>query len=174
MLRTVGLRLLDAIPTLLLVLTLVFIAMRLLPGDPAIAVLGEHATAQELELFREKIGLNLPLWQQYLNFLRDALTFNFGNSFTNNFSVAQLIELNLPYTIELTIAATIIGTAIAIPVGVVASTEGGVVRVATFAALSRLEFVRVVDYGLEGLLPEDQIPPARVKSARPHTPKAGR
>lgn len=62
-----------------------------------------------------------------------------------------------------------------IPVGVVASTEGGVVRVATFAALSRLEFVRVVDYGLEGLLPEDQIPPARtVKGARPHTPKAGR
>jgi peptide/nickel transport system permease protein len=125
MLRTIGGRIIDAIPTLFLVLTLVFIAMRLLPGDPAIAVLGEHATNEELQLFREKIGLNLPLWLQYIYFLRDAVTFHFGNSFTNNFSVAQLIELNLPYTIELTIAATIIGTTIAIPVGVVAAVRHG-------------------------------------------------
>jgi peptide/nickel transport system permease protein len=125
MIRAILIRILDAIPTLFLVLTLVFVTMRMLPGDPALAVLGEQATAQQLELFREKMGLNLPLWQQYIHFLVDAVTFNAGYSFVNNFSVAQLVALNLPYTIELTIAATIIGTAISIPVGVVAAVRRG-------------------------------------------------
>jgi|SRR6185437_9066296 len=125
MLRTIAARILDAIPTLFLVLTLVFVTMRLLPGDPAIAVLGENATFQELQLFRHKVGLDLPIWLQYLDFLRDSLTFSFGNSFTSNFPVSQLIALNLPYTIELTVAATIIGTALAIPVGVLAAVRHG-------------------------------------------------
>ncbi len=123
--HTIARRLLDAIPTLLLVLTLVFVAMRVLPGDPALAVLGEHATAQQLAEFRRKIGLDLPLWQQYINFIIGAATFSFGNSFANNFSVSQLVRLNLPYTVELTIAATIIGTIIAIPVGVASAVNRG-------------------------------------------------
>lgn len=123
--RAIALRIVDAIPTLFLVLTLVFVAMRILPGDPALAVLGEHATPEQLAEFRRKIGLDLPIWQQYLNFLVNSATFSFGNSFTNNFSVAQLVRLNLPYTIELTIAATIIGTALAIPMGVAAAVNRG-------------------------------------------------
>ena len=63
--RYLLLRLVDAIPTVLLVLTLVFIAMRILPGDPAIAALGEMAQPEQLEVFREKMGLDVPLWQQY-------------------------------------------------------------------------------------------------------------
>jgi ABC-type dipeptide/oligopeptide/nickel transport system permease component len=123
--RTVGLRVLDAVPTMWLVLTLVFITMRMLPGDPAIAVLGEKATLEQLNQFRERIGLNLPLWLQYLHFLRDAVTLNFGTSFVANFTVAQLVALNLPYTIELTIAATIIGTVISVPIGVAAAVGRG-------------------------------------------------
>lgn len=123
--RTVGLRLLDAIPTLFLVLTLVFVTMRMLPGDPAIAVLGEKATMEQLEAFRARMGLNLPLWQQYLHFLRDAVTLNFGNSFVSNFSVAELVRLNLPFTIELTIASTVIGALIAIPIGVASAVRRG-------------------------------------------------
>jgi ABC-type dipeptide/oligopeptide/nickel transport system permease component len=122
---TVVRRLIDAVPTLLLVLTLVFIAMRILPGDPALAVLGEHATQEQLAEFRRKIGLDQPVWRQYIAFLVNSATFNFGNSFANNFSVAQLVRLNLPYTVELTIAATIIGTVIAIPVGVAAAVNRG-------------------------------------------------
>src|SRR4029453_5992801 len=99
--RAIGLRIVDAIPTLFLVLTLVFVAMRILPGDPALAVLGEHATADQLAEFRRRIGLDLPLWQQYLNFLFSASTFSFGNSFTNNFSVSPLVRLNLPFTVDL-------------------------------------------------------------------------
>ncbi|WP_293858191.1 ABC transporter permease [uncultured Alsobacter sp.] len=122
---TIARRLIDAVPTLLLVLTLVFIAMRILPGDPALAVLGEHATQEQLAEFRRKIGLDLPIWQQYVSFLINSATFNFGNSFANNFSVAQLVKLNLPYTVELTIAATMIGTVIAIPVGVASAVNRG-------------------------------------------------
>lgn len=123
--RPIAVRIVDSIPTLFLVLTLVFVAMRVLPGDPAIAVLGENATAEQLEQFRRKIGLDMPIWQQYLNFIVQSLTFSFGNSFANNFSVAQLVWLNLPYTIELTIAATIIGTLLAIPLGVAAAVHRG-------------------------------------------------
>ena len=82
--RAIALRIVDAIPTVFLVLTLVFVAMRILPGDPALAVLGEHATAEQLAEFRRKIGLDLPLWQQYLSFLVNAATLDFGNSFANN------------------------------------------------------------------------------------------
>ena len=57
MLRVVGARLLDAVPTVLLVLTLVFIALRLLPGDPALVALGDYATPEQLALFRRQMGL---------------------------------------------------------------------------------------------------------------------
>src|SRR5437588_397862 len=125
MIRPILIRVLDAVPTLFLVLTLVFVAMRILPGDPALAVLGEHATAAQLAEFRRKVGLDLPVWQQYLSFLANSVTFSFGSSFANNFSVAQLVRLNVPYTVELTVWATIIGTVLAIPVGVAAAVNRG-------------------------------------------------
>ncbi len=119
--RTIAARILDAIPTLWLVLTLVFVAMRMLPGDPAIAILGEKASLEQLNAFRERMGLNLPLWLQYLHFLRDAVTLNFGKSFQSSFTVSELVRLNLPYTIQLTLASTVIGTVISIPLGVMAA-----------------------------------------------------
>lgn len=111
-------RLLDAIPTVLLVLTLVFVALRLLPGDPALVALGDQATAQQLELFREQTGLNAPLWQQYFTFLWDTVTLNFGTSLISGAKVVDTIARNLPYTIELTIVATGIGALLGIPFGV--------------------------------------------------------
>ena len=111
-------RLLDAIPTVLLVLTLVFIALRLLPGDPALVALGDQATAEQLELFREQTGLNVPIWQQYGSFLWDTATLNFGTSLISGTKVLDTIARNLPYTIELTIVATGLGALIGIPFGV--------------------------------------------------------
>ncbi|MFQ5886873.1 MAG: ABC transporter permease, partial [Anaerolineae bacterium] len=58
-------RILSAIPTILVVITLVFFAVRGLGGDPAIAILGDRATPQALEAIRERLGLNRPLWEQY-------------------------------------------------------------------------------------------------------------
>ncbi len=71
-------RLVDAIPTVFFVLTLVFVAMRILPGDPALAALGDNALPDQLAAFREKMGLNVPLWQQYLNFLKGVVTLDLG------------------------------------------------------------------------------------------------
>ena len=116
-------RLLDAVPTVFLVLTLVFIAMRILPGDPALAALGDNALPEQLAEFREAMGLNLPLWQQYLNFLWSVVTVDFGRSLIQNRPVLDLIAYNLPFTIELTIVATLIGVTTGVPLGVLAATN---------------------------------------------------
>jgi peptide/nickel transport system permease protein len=121
LLRTVGVRLLDAVPTVLLVLTLVFVALRLLPGDPALVALGEYATPEQLQLFREQTGLDAPLWQQYLAFLRDMLTLEFGHSLISRTPVRQFLATNLPYTIELTLVATATGVLLGLPLGVLAA-----------------------------------------------------
>jgi ABC-type dipeptide/oligopeptide/nickel transport system permease component len=111
-------RLLDAIPTIFLVLTLVFIALRLLPGDPALVALGDQATPEQLDLFRERAGLNLPVWQQYFVFLWDMVTLNLGKSLMSGANVIDTIGRNLPYTVELTIVATGLGALLGIPFGV--------------------------------------------------------
>ena len=125
MLRTVGARLLDVVPTVLLVLTLVFIALRLLPGDPAAVALGDYATPEQLKLFREQMGLNLPLWHQYVDFLWNMLTLDFGQSLVDRTSVLHVIAVNLPYTIELTLVATAMGLLFGIPLGVLAAVHRG-------------------------------------------------
>ncbi|MBN9332938.1 ABC transporter permease [Devosia sp.] len=117
------LRLADAIPTVFLVLVLVFIAMRILPGDPAVAALGDMATPEQLALFRERMGLNDPLWMQFFNFVKGVLTLDLGNSMMSNQNVVGLILYNLPYTIELTVVAMLLGLIMGVPLGVLAATN---------------------------------------------------
>lgn len=145
------LRLLDAIPTVFLVLLLVFIAMRILPGDPAIAALGDMATTEQLNMFRERMGLNDPLWWQFITFVKGALTFDFGTSMMNNKSVAALIAYNLPYTIELTLAAMLMGTAAGLPLGVWAATHRNKWPDATVRGLSLFGYA-IPDFYLGALL----------------------
>jgi peptide/nickel transport system permease protein len=123
MARYIIVRLADAIPTILLVLTLVFLAMRILPGDPALAVLGDQARPEQLAEFRERMGLNVPIWQQYFNFLYGMLTFDFGSSLVNNAPTIRLLAYNLPYTIELTVVAVLMGLVVGVPIGVLAATH---------------------------------------------------
>jgi len=110
-------RCLEVIPTILLVLTLVFLALRIMPGDPALAALGDFATPEAIAMFREKLGLNQPLWQQYLAFIGNALTADFGRSMSNNASINELLAQALPHTIALGLAATVIGIIIGLPMG---------------------------------------------------------
>lgn len=116
-------RLLDMVPTVFLVLTLVFIAMRILPGDPALAVLGPNADGGQLEAFREKMGLNDPLWLQYAKFLGDAVRFDFGRSLMSDVPIGTLISNNLPHTIYLTLASVVLGLVMGVPMGVYAATR---------------------------------------------------
>jgi peptide/nickel transport system permease protein len=108
---------LEVIPTVLVVLTLVFFALRIMPGDPAIAALGEFATPDAIAAFRTKLGLDQPLWMQYLSFVRQALTGDFGRSMSNNASINGLLAQALPYTLSLAGAATLIGIVVGIPFG---------------------------------------------------------
>ena len=117
MFRYIVRRGLEVIPTVLLVLTLVFLALRILPGDPAIAALGEYATPDAIATFRHKLGLDQPLWLQYLTFVGRALTGDFGVSMTNGTSINALLLDSLPYTIELALAATLIGIVVGVPLG---------------------------------------------------------
>ena len=151
MTRAILNRVVDAVPTVLLVLTLVFVALRILPGDPALAVLGENATAQQLADFRHRIGLDAPLWLQYLRFLLTSLTFDFGQSFASTFSVATLVRTNLPYTVELTLASTLLGTVLAIPLGVVAAVRRGQ-AVDSLARVFSLVGYAVPDFFLAAIL----------------------
>ncbi len=116
-------RTLDAIPTVFLVITLVFIAMRILPGDPALNALGPMADQAQLAIFRERMGLNDPLWLQYIKFLGDAIRLDFGTSLITDIPVGELLAKNLPHTIYLTILSVLMGLIAGIPLGVLAATK---------------------------------------------------
>lgn len=114
-------RLLDAVPTTLLVLVLVFVSLRILPGDPAYVALGDQATPAQIATFHHQMGLDAPLWVQFFTFVWSMLTLHLGRSLINGIPVADLLAQNLPYTIELTLAATILGLLAGVPMGVVAA-----------------------------------------------------
>ncbi|MGD9712198.1 MAG: ABC transporter permease, partial [Thermomicrobiales bacterium] len=119
MLRHIARRLFLAIPTLFAVFTIIFIIVRVAPGDPATAMLGDNASQQAVESLRERMGLNESLWQQYLSFLADLLRGDLGNSLKTGQPVWLQIRSALPHTLELTAAALIVGLAIGVPVGIV-------------------------------------------------------
>jgi glutathione transport system permease protein len=118
MMRYAVKRLLLAIPTLLAMLTAVFVLVRLVPGDPAAVMLGDQASAAALAALRERLGLNLPMQVQYLHFLRDMLSGNFGVSMASGRTVLQEVALVLPWTLQLTAASILIGVLFGLPLGI--------------------------------------------------------
>jgi ABC-type dipeptide/oligopeptide/nickel transport system permease component len=114
-------RLMLAVPTLLVMLTAIFVLVRLVPGDPAAVILGDQAPEAALRMLRAKLGLDQPIGVQYLAFLSDILTGHLGQSLSSGRSVIQEVLLVLPPTIELTLAAVIIGVLFGLPLGVVAA-----------------------------------------------------
>ncbi len=131
MIATVVRRLLAAIPTLLAVLTLVFVIVRIVPGDPAAAILGDRATPAAVAALQAKLGLDQPVWAQYVSFLRQYLSGDFGVSMVTNRPILADVAAVLPHTIDLTLAAMLIGTLIGIPAGVSAALHrNGVIDVA--------------------------------------------
>lgn len=110
-------RLILAIPTLLGVLTVIFFIVRVAPGDPATAALGDYASKEAVEALRHRMGLDAPLWLQYLRFLKDLLRGDLGKSLITGKSVSEQIMFVLPYTLELTFSAILIGTLLGVPLG---------------------------------------------------------
>jgi len=111
-------RILFIIPTLFAIITIVFVVVRVIPGDPATAALGDYASKQAVEALRERMGLNDPIGVQYLRFLGDLLRGDLGTSMITGQSVKEQILYVLPYSLELAVFAVLIGMACGIPIGV--------------------------------------------------------
>ena len=117
MLRYLLRRILLAIPILLAVFTLVFLVVRVIPGDPATAALGDYASKEAVEALRERMGLNQPLITQYWHFLSNLLQGDFGESLINGRPISDQIAYVLPYTLELTLASVLVGIVFGVPLG---------------------------------------------------------
>jgi len=111
-------RLLFAIPTLLAVLTVVFVVARIMPGAPAQVIMGDQASAEAILALRVRLGLDRPLYVQYFEFMGGALTGNWGSSMVTGRAVLGEVLNVVPFTIELTFVSVLVGAIIGIPLGV--------------------------------------------------------
>ena len=114
-------RILQSIPILFVVLTLVFVVVRILPGDPAVAALGDYASKDAVLALRERMGLNAPLWLQYLRFLGGLFRGDLGASVITGYPVASQVVEVLPHTLELTFCGIVFGYVCGIPLGILAA-----------------------------------------------------
>lgn len=121
MLQYVARRLLIAIPMLLGAMSIVFFAMRVLPGDPCVAMMGDQATSGALADCSKNLGLNRPLVVQYVDYLWSSVRFDFGNSFRQGYPVRDYIARMFPHTFILVVAAAIVATLVGIPIGIVSA-----------------------------------------------------
>jgi peptide/nickel transport system permease protein len=112
---------LATLPVLLGVVTVVFLALRLIPGDPAVALAGEKASEAQIERMREALGLKRPLPIQYVEFVGHILTFQLGRSIRTGGDIAQELVQNFAPTIELSLAALLIAIIVGLPTGVFAA-----------------------------------------------------
>ncbi|MEV4599403.1 ABC transporter permease [Amycolatopsis sp. NPDC049253] len=127
MLRFLVRRVLQAIPTLLILSILVFAWLRSLPGGPAAALLGDKATPEKIASLNHVLGLDQPIILQYFKFLGRAVTGDFGNSLVSAQPVMSEIGTFLPATIELGLSAMIIAIVLGVPFGYLAARyRGGV------------------------------------------------
>jgi peptide/nickel transport system permease protein len=148
MYRYIVKRLLLAVPTLAGAAALVFILMRLIPGDVCVIRMGSggsHVDAAAVALCHQQLGLDNSMFVQFLDFLWSYFTFNFGNSMWSGNPVAQEIALRLPVSLEVAVLATVIAILIAIPLGTLSALKENtwldhVVRVAAIAGIATPSF----------------------------------
>ncbi len=110
-------RILLTIPMLLILLTVVFLVLRVLPGDPISAMLGDHAPPAYVAEKKHLLGLDKPIWQQYGDYLWQLARFDLGESMIQKEKVVSPIFEKLPATIELTFVGLLVALGIGIPVG---------------------------------------------------------
>ncbi len=119
------LRLAYTVPVVWLVVSLVFLLIHLVPGDPIQAMLGEGARVADIAALRHSYGLDLPLGTQYLHYWRGVSHGDLGHSLRLNDTVIHLVLLRYPYTLSLTVAALLLALLLAIPAGVAAALYRG-------------------------------------------------
>lgn len=143
----IGRQLVALLSTLFAVSILSFLLTSLLPGDPAVAILGPSGiNEQTLASARKELGLDHPLVQRYWDWLSKVVHGDLGNSFVNHLSVGSQLRTHLPVTLELIVLATILSVALAIPFGLWSGYQAGqpadrLISLAAFAGLAVPTFV---------------------------------
>jgi ABC-type dipeptide/oligopeptide/nickel transport system permease component len=118
-------RLVLTVPVIFGIATLVFALVHLVPGDPAVSMLGEGASGADVEALRTKLGLDRPLLVQYGAFLAGAVRADLGSSFRSGLPVTREIWTRIPRTMELAVTAMTVAIVFAVPLGVVAAVFKG-------------------------------------------------
>jgi peptide/nickel transport system permease protein len=114
-------RLLASIPVIIGSLTIVFLIIHWLPGDPAQMIAGDDAAPERVAFLREQFGLNRPLWQQYLSYLWDSLRGDFGVSFANSQPVLDRLLAQLPATLSLAAMSILLAVVLGVVLGVLSA-----------------------------------------------------
>ena len=114
-------RFLQMIPTLFFVMLVIFSLMKLIPGDPALTLLGPEASPADIAVFREELGLNRPLPVQFLTYLRNVAHGDLGRSLIYRADVLTLIKERLPTTLALSLSALSLAILLGVPLGIFAS-----------------------------------------------------
>ncbi|MBV9544342.1 MAG: ABC transporter permease [Chloroflexi bacterium] len=125
--RFIARRLLASVPVLFLVVTLVFFAFQLIPGDAARMYVGGYATEEAVEAARHELGLDQPVLVQYANYLQGIARGDLGKSVQTRRPVSQEILPSFVNTVELSIAAIILASALGVTLGTVAAIKRGTV-----------------------------------------------
>jgi peptide/nickel transport system permease protein len=138
LLRSLLMRLGYTLPVLWLVVSVVFLLIHIVPGDPVEQMLGEGARPADISALRHSYGLDQPLGKQYVHYWRGVLHGDLGRSIRLNDSVTHLVVVRYPFTVELTAAALVIALLLAIPAGISAALHRGQARDHVLSVVSLL------------------------------------
>ncbi|MFF2327123.1 MULTISPECIES: ABC transporter permease [unclassified Streptomyces] len=139
-------RLLALIPMLFLVLVIVFSLVRLIPGDPAVSLMGPGATQQQIDALRDQLGLDQPVLMQFFTYVGDVLRGDLGVSLKTGQPVADEIASRLPATLELSVMALLVAVVVGIPIGVLSAVRSNtsadhVIRLVSLLGVSMPAFL---------------------------------
>ena len=123
MIKMILKRIFQLIPVLLITMSMTFVITRVLPGNPAVSILGPQATAEDIAKMEEEMGLHDPMPVQYINYMKRILTGDLGTSYRYNRPVADLIFEKLPNTLQIALASLIIALLIGVPVGIISAVK---------------------------------------------------
>lgn len=114
-------RLLQMIPITFGIITLIFALIHLIPGDPAIQIAGENARPEDVAQVRRQLGLDKPLWEQYVSYLGGLARGDMGTSFRTQEEVSKEIRLRYPATIQLAMGGMVVALLVAFPLGIISA-----------------------------------------------------
>lgn len=123
MLKYIGKRLLYLIPVLIGIILIVFTIMYFSPGDPAKLILGDRAPQEQVDALRHEMGLDLPYFQQFFNYVKGLVTGDFGTSYQLRIPVLDIIKARFPLTLELATLTMIIAVLVGMPVGILSAVK---------------------------------------------------